>query len=96
MDFVNVEVLNVFEHFVTEFDGSTNGLYKIKLNDDTATIFRNGDSWGVLSHWSGKPATECINFMRKDRIEVVENAINEYLNSKEPDCDDYDFRRCMR
>jgi len=81
MDEIKVEVLNVFEHFEykSEFNQSTNGLYEIKMNGDKAMIFRNGDSWGVLSHWLGEPVTKCINFMRGDRVEVIENAIKKNL-----------------
>ena len=83
METVNVEVLNVFEHFIAELDGTTNGLYKININGNIATIFRNGSSWGVLSHYLREPVTKCINEMRSDRIEAVEQAINEYLNNNE-------------
>ena len=79
MDEVTLEVLNVFEHFVSNLDGQVNGLYKINLNGSKATIFRNGDSWGVLSHCLREPVTKCMGFMRNDRIELVENAINKYM-----------------
>lgn len=79
MDDVTVEVLEIYEHFKSNLNGSINGLYKIKLNNDTATVFRNGDSWGILSHYLGEPVTKCMGFMRKDRIEIVESAIEKYL-----------------
>ena len=79
MDNVNVEVLEIYEHFIAITDGSVNGLYKIKLNNDKSIVFRNGDSWGILSHYLGEPVTKCMGFMRRDRIEVVENAINKYM-----------------
>lgn len=81
MEQLNIEVLNVFEHFVSNIDESINGLYKIKVNyNNTYIVFRNGNSWGVLSHYLGEPVTKCIGFMREDMIEAVEKAINEYLN----------------
>lgn len=79
MDDVTVEVLEVYEHFVANLDNSVNGLYKIELNGSKSTVFRNGDSWGILSHYLGEPVTKCMGYMRDDRIEVVESAINEYL-----------------
>ena len=79
MDDVTVEVLEVYEHFVANLDNSVNGLYRIKLNDNESTVFRNGDSWGILSHYLGEPVTKCIGFMRNDRIEIVESAIEKYL-----------------
>lgn len=69
---INVEVLDVYDHF------ATNGLYKIKVNGRIGFIFRNGDSWGVLSHYIGEPVTGCMDFMRDDLIEPVEKAIKEY------------------
>ena len=83
MDELTIEVLNVFEHFEykSEFNQSTNGLYKIRLNNDKAIVFRNGDSWGILSHYLGEPVTKCMGFMRNDRIELVENAINKYMKN---------------
>ncbi|HHX60651.1 MAG TPA: hypothetical protein GX707_08050 [Epulopiscium sp.] len=81
MDEVTVEVLDIYEHFKAEFDNSINGLYRIKLNDNESTVFRNGDSWGILSHYLGEPVTKCMGYMRDDRIEVVESAINKYLES---------------
>lgn len=83
MDNVKVEVLEVYDHFVANLDDSVNGLYKIKLNGSKYMVFRNGNSWGVLSHYLGEPVTKCIGFMRRDRIEVVESAINEYLKCVE-------------
>ena len=79
MDDVTVEVLEIYEHFIAITDGSVNGLYKIRLNNDKAIVFRNGDSWGILSHYLGDPVTKCMGFMRDDRIEIVENAIEKYL-----------------
>ena len=76
---VTVDVLEIYEHFIATTDGSVNGLYKIKLNRDKYIVFRNGDSWGTLSHYLGEPLTKCMEYMRDDRIEVVENAINKYL-----------------
>jgi hypothetical protein len=81
MEDIKVEVLNVFEHFIGDIDGSTYGLYKVSINSNKSIVFRNGNSWGVLSHYLGEPVTKCIGFMRDDRINIVENAINEYLNS---------------
>lgn len=78
----NIKVLSVFEHFKSDLDGSINGLYKIELNNEKATIFRNGDSWGVLSHYLGEPAHKCMGYLRADRIKVVERAISEYIKSK--------------
>ena len=83
MDNVKVEVLEVYDHFIANLDGSVNGLYKIKLNNDKAIVFRNGDSWGILSHYLGEPVTKYMGFMRDDRIEIVESAINEYLKCVE-------------
>lgn len=76
---IKVEVLAVFEHFKSNLDGSLNGLYKIELNNEKAIVFRNGDSWGVLTHFLGEPVQKCIGNLRDDRIKDVENAINEYL-----------------
>lgn len=83
MDNVKVEVLEVYDHFVANLDDSVNGLYKIKLNGSKYMVFRNGDSWGILSHYLGEPVTKCMGFMRDDRIEIVESAINEYLKCVE-------------
>lgn len=74
-----IEVLEVYEHFKANLDDSINGLYRIKLNNNESTVFRNGDSWGILSHYLGEPVTKCMGFMRDDRIEIVENAIEKYL-----------------
>lgn len=84
MNDVSVKVLNVFEHFEykSESTQSTNGLYEIELNGNKAIILRNGDSWGVISHYLREPVTKCINFMREDRIDVVRKAIDEYLKNK--------------
>lgn len=84
MNNVSVEVLNVFEHFEYKSDStqSTNGLYEIELNGNKALILRNGDSWGVISHYLCEPVTKCINFMREDRIDIVKDAIEEYLKNK--------------
>ena len=79
MDNVKVEVLEVYDHFVANLDDSVNGLYKIKLNNDKAIVFRNGDSWGILSHYLGEPVTKCMGFIRNDRIGIVEQAIRKYL-----------------
>ena len=79
MDEVTVEVLDIYEHFKAEFDNSINGLYKIKLNSTKAIVFRNGNSWGILSHYLGESVTKCMGFMRDDRIEIVEQAIEKYL-----------------
>lgn len=78
----NIKVLSVFEHFKSDLDGSINGLYKIELNNEKATIFRNGDSWGVLSHYLGEPAHKCIGYVRNDRIKNIEEAINKYLQEE--------------
>jgi len=83
-----VEVLKVCHHFVSSMDNSVNGLYEIKLNNDKVTIFRNGNSWGVLSHYLGNPVTKCIGFLRQDKIELVEKAVDEFLGEKlDKDCD---------
>lgn len=93
---VNVEVLSVYEHFISNINGLTNGLYKINVNGNIYTVFRNGDSWGVLSHYLREPVTKCMGLMRDDMIEVVEKAINDYQSVVESDVDDYEFKRCMR
>ena len=81
MDEVNVKVLEVFEHFKSEWNNSViNGLYKIELNGKVYIVFRNGDSWGVLSHFIGEPATKCISPLREDRIRHIEEAIEEHLS----------------
>ena len=79
MDNVCIEVLEIYEHFIAITDGSVNGLYKIKLNNNESTVFRNGDSWGILSHYLGEPVTKCMGYMRDDRIEMVKQAIEKYL-----------------
>lgn len=79
MDNITIEVLEVYEHFKANLDGSINGLYRIKLNSNETIVFRNGNSWGILSHYLGDPVTKCMGFMRDDRIEIVENAIEKYL-----------------
>lgn len=79
MDNVTVEVLEVYEHFKANLDNSINGLYKIKLNSTNVIVFRNGNSWGILSHYLGEPVSKCMGFMRNDRIEIVEQAIEKYL-----------------
>lgn len=79
MEEVNVEVFDIFEHFISNLDGSINGLYEISLNGNRSIVFRNGDSWGVLSHYLREPVTKCMGFMRDDRIEIVENAIEKYM-----------------
>ncbi|WP_342756752.1 hypothetical protein [Kineothrix sedimenti] len=79
---VSVAVVSVFEHFKSNIDGSINGLYKIEINGNKATIFRNGDSWGVLAYYLGEDAHKCMGYLRADRIEVVERAISEYIKSK--------------
>ena len=79
MDEVKVEVFDIFEHFISSLDNSINGLYEISLNGDRAIIFRNGDSWGVLSHLLREPVTKCMSFMREDRADIIEQAIEKYL-----------------
>lgn len=79
MDDVTVEVLEVYEHFVANLDNSVNGLYKIELNGSKSIVFRNGNSWGILSHYLGEPVTKCMGYMRDDRIEMVKQAIEKYL-----------------
>lgn len=91
-----VKVLSVYEHFISNMDGSINGLYKVNVNGNIYTVFRNGSSWGVLSHFLREPVTKCVNFMRDDMIVVVEEAINDYQNEIKSDEDDYDFKRCMK
>lgn len=94
---MKVKVLSVFEHFVSNLDGSINGLYKVSINENnTYTVFRNGNSWGILSHYLGEPVIKCVGFMRDDMIDVVEKAISDYLNGTRDDEDDYEFRRCIR
>lgn len=78
----NVKVLSIFEHFKSDLDGSINGLYKIELNNEKAIIFRNGDSWGVLSHYLGEPVHKCVGYVRNDRIKDIEDAINKYLQEE--------------
>lgn len=80
---MKVKVLAVFEHFKSDLDGSLNGLYKIELNNEKAIIFRNGESWGALSHYLGEPVQKCIGNVRNDRIKDIENAINEYLREED-------------
>lgn len=84
MNGINVKVLDVFDHFIYHTyseDDCVNGLYRIELNGDKAIIFRNGDSWGVLSYYWGEPAKECMGHLRRDRIKVIENAIEQYLSA---------------
>lgn len=78
----NIKVLSVFEHFKSNLDGSINGLYKIELNNEKGIIFRNGDSWGVLSHYLGEPVHKCVGYVRNDRIKDIEDAINKYLQEE--------------
>lgn len=92
----DVNVISVFEHFISNIDGSVNGLYKINVRGNIYTIFRNGSSWGILSHFLREPVTKCVRFMREDMIEIVENAINNYQSANETDVDDYEFKRCMK
>lgn len=80
MENVNINVLEVCDHFKSNLDGETYGLYKIEVNGDKKFIFRNGSSWGVLSHYIGEPVTECMNFMRDDMVQRIENEIEKYLN----------------
>ena len=76
---MEIKVLNIFEHFVSNIDGSVNGLYKIKINNNTYTVFRNGQSWGVLSHCLNKTVGECMSYMKDDMIKPISDAIGEYI-----------------
>ena len=86
MDNVNVEILNIFDHFTyhsSTGDDYVNGLYEVNINGRKGIIVRNGDSWGVLSYFVGEPVTKCIGYLRSDRIEVVNNAVDEFLSKSE-------------
>ncbi|WP_342759497.1 hypothetical protein [Kineothrix sedimenti] len=81
LDQINIEVIEIFEHFKSNLDNSVNGLYNIKINGNKAIIFRNGDSWGVLAHYLGEPVNKCMGILREDRIELIEEAIKRKLNT---------------
>ncbi len=78
MDSVLVEVFSVDHHF--ESDNGFNGLYNLSVNGTKAIVFRNGNSWAILSHWLGKESTKCLSPMREDRIKPIEEAVNRFLN----------------
>ncbi|MDD3138945.1 MAG: hypothetical protein PHX08_08240 [Lachnospiraceae bacterium] len=76
-----VKVLEVYYHYVSEYSNQSNGLYSIEVNRTHYTIFRNGMSWGVISHFVNEPVTKCIGYVREDMVKPIEDAIKEYLSN---------------
>jgi hypothetical protein len=64
--------LKVINRFTSNDDGKTYGEYSCDFNGEKKLFIQNGDSWGVVSHWWGKPVTECVNIIRSDvRDELI-------------------------
>lgn len=81
MNEFKVEVISIVEHFKADIDSSINGLYIVKIKGEKSIIFRNGESWGILAYFMDEPVTKCVRIIRKDRIEPIKNAINDYLEA---------------
>lgn len=44
----------------------TCGLYKVSMGDKDQYFLINGDSVGVICHFIGRPASECVATIRDD------------------------------
>ena len=67
--------VNILEEFESN-GGEKYGIYWVNLNNSHKLMIRNGNSFGVVSHLYGEPATKCVAEIRDDvRDELIE-AIN--------------------
>ena len=62
-----MEILEILYEFHNKETNSNCGLYHVKLNSGAIHYFlRNDKSVGVITHYLGKPASECISIIRDD------------------------------
>jgi hypothetical protein len=61
-----IEIVEVIYEFHNKETETANGVYKVNLNGKPYIFIRNDDSVGVVSHYLGKPASECISIIRDD------------------------------
>jgi len=61
-----IELTQVIYEFHSKDTGTTNGLYRVKLNGTPHTFVRNDDSVGAICHYLGRPASECVSIIRDD------------------------------
>ena len=57
----NIETIYEFTN-----EGRTCGVYSVLFNGDKKVFLQNGDSVGVVSHYLGRPSSECVSVIRDD------------------------------
>jgi hypothetical protein len=61
-----LEIIEVIYEFHNEDTNTTNGVYRVKLNGKPHIFIRNNNSVGVVCHFLGKSASECVGIIRDD------------------------------
>lgn len=62
-----MKILQTVYEFSNKETETTCGLYHVQLNSGGKYyLLRNGDSVGVICHYRGRPALECISIIRDD------------------------------
>jgi hypothetical protein len=58
-------------------DGIVYGVYSVMFNGKQRIFIRNGDSIGTVSHYWGRPASQCVDEIRKDvKREFLEKMVS--------------------
>ena len=61
-----IDILETIYEFSNKDTETTNGVYHIELNGKSHYFIRNNDSVGVVCHYLGRPASECVSIIRDD------------------------------
>ena len=69
---MELELVKTIKHFTNE--NITRGIYEVKINGETKVVVRNGDSFGIVTFWVGKPASECLPITTKKVIDKLKEA----------------------
>jgi hypothetical protein len=58
--------IKIIREFTQKDDGRTYGVYLVNFKGKEEVFIRNHESVGVVSHYYGKPASECVSIIRDD------------------------------
>jgi hypothetical protein len=62
----NFSKLQTVYEFTNKDSGNTHGVYHATFKDREHVFIRNGDSIGSVTHYLGKPASQCVSEIRDD------------------------------